>query len=185
MLTIAPSMKPGRVIQGPARPGKVKRESRAEKLKRLAEKQAEVKKRAFWGKHMQLPWPEFLAVLRRRRDANQRAHIRWCMRAAIRNCESLKRAEGRAFELRPGGRHNIVARGGMWFEGKNGPERVHYDDASATYKHGRYLNELEDNLRKLLCPDWAIPVVRRAVRIKLAQGWDLSLDGDVIPSSEA
>lgn len=180
MLTIASSVKSGRVIQGPERPGKVKRESKAEKLKRLAEEQAKVRKRAFWGKHMQLPWPLFLQALRRRRESGERAHIRWCMRAAIRNCETLKRAEGRAFELRPGGRHNIVARGGMWFEGKSGPERIHHDDASAILKHGRYLNELEENLRKLLCPVWAIPVVRRAVRAKLAQGWDLSLDGETV-----
>jgi len=102
------------------------------------------------------------------------------MRAAIRNCETLRRAGGRAFELRPGGRHNIVSNGGMYYErmGFSEPQRIcPGGEAAILLGSGRYVSELEDNLRKLLCPNWAIPVVKRAIRAKLALGWDLDADG--------
>src|SRR5207249_3315840 len=117
-----------------------------------------------------LPWPQFLAVLEHRRDLAVRAHIRWAMRTAIRNCETLRRSEGRSFELRPGGYNNIRAAGGLWHEALNQSEPIREkgSDAQLLFENGRYLSELEENLRKLLCPAWAIPVVKRAIRAKLA-----------------
>lgn len=181
MLRIAASVPAGKVLQGPQRK---KRETREEKLKRLA--QASVRKTKGSNDALRgLPWPLFLQALQNKRDIVVRAHVRWCMNRAVRACETLKRAEGRAFDLRPGGRHNIVAQGGMWYEGKSGPERVHHDDASAMWKHGRYFVELEDNLRRLCCPEWAIPVAKRWVRIKLALGWDLNMQGDAVEGQSA
>lgn len=127
-----------------------------------------------------LPWPQFLAALEHRRDLTVRAHVRWCMRTAVRSCENLRRAEGRCFELRPGGRGNITQSGGMYHRhayGSDGAgERLPGLDGHILFQSGRYVNELEDNLRKLLCPPWAIPVVKRAIRAKLALGWDLDFD---------
>lgn len=121
-----------------------------------------------------LPWTEFVLALEHKRDLAVRGHIRWCMRTAIRNCETLRRAGGRSFELRPGGRGNMVASGSLYHEGARGIERMHSgNDARVILNNGRYLDELDDNLRKLACPVWAIPVVKRAVRAKLALDWDL------------
>jgi hypothetical protein len=46
-------------------------------------------------------------------------------------------------------------------------------DSRIMLDSSRYMSELEENLRKLLCPHWAVGVVKRAVRAKLALGWEL------------
>ena len=122
----------------------------------------------------ELPWPEFLERLQNQRDRVVRAHIRWAMGRAVSHCETLRRAEGRCFELRPGGRGNIVVSGGMWSEDRLGNiVRLGRDDARILMQSGRFLEELDDNLRRYLVPEWALRLCRRAIRAKLAKGWNL------------
>lgn len=171
MLRIAPDA-PEQEIVVFERPKSARELAREEKAKRVSSLAAKAK----GGLVLRaLPWPQFLVELRRRRDMTERGHIRWCMRTALRNCESLKRAGGRSFELRPGGRRNIVSTGSAWFESGrwSEPQPIQADEAKLILGHGRYLIELDENLRKLGCPDFAVRVVRRAVRAKLRLGWGL------------
>lgn len=169
MLSIALGVPAGRVTYVESEKAK-KRRLKAEKAQQKVSSLATTRGAPI---SRELPWPQFLAALQNKRDQVVRGHIRWCMRTAIRNCETLRRTSGRAYELRPGGQHNVVSSGSMWHEGRNGPERMGSNDAKILLESGRYVNELDDNLRKLLCPPWAIGVVKRAIRAKLALGWDL------------
>jgi hypothetical protein len=182
VLRISPNVRPGAVTFRESPKARLRREKEEAKQKRLS---SLATPRAADGSALpirQLPWSQFCAALEHRRDLVVRAHIRWCMRTAIRNCETLRRSEGRAFELRPGGRHNIVANGGLYYEDyrddyRGVPARIAKgSDAQLLLENGRYVSELEDNLRKLLCPPWAIPIVKRAIRAKLALGWELDVE---------
>jgi hypothetical protein len=176
MLKIASDVQPGAVTFYESAAQQARRERAEAKQKRLS---SLATPKGVVVPIRQLPWPQFVEILKHRRELTRRAHIRWCMRTAIRNCETLKRAEGRSFELRPGGRHNIVANGGLYYEDyrddyRGTPTRIGKgDDAKLMLQNGRYVHELEDNLRKLLCPPQAIPLIKRAIKAKLALNWDL------------
>jgi len=135
------------------------------------------------GPLRQLPWPEFAAKLLHRRNVAKRFHIRWCLRTVVRNLEALKEADGRAFGLRPGGRGNIVTAGasGVWTRRPGEAPRFRANTVYSLFENSRYMHELEANLRKLLCPETAIPVVARCIRAKLAVDWEMkhwNLDDD-------
>lgn len=172
MLRIADGVPQGTVTYHETDRARRKREREQKRASSLAAA------KAGFGPLRTLPWPQFLQKLENRREALVRSHVRWCMRSAIRSCESLKRAQGRCFELRPGGRGNLVVSGGFYHGHENPGHKGEGIRLAGEAEHimlesSRYLNELDDNLRKLLCPPWAIPVVKRAIRAKLALGWSL------------